>query len=117
MHGQKFQTVDLPNGMNGRFGPVSCRQMEKQNLIDSHINDRLGLLQQHEIEQDQLYGDGAYITPELSHIQTRYPYLHLTPRQSGKFCSKLMQSDSRSSGITVSFTLSSRPWISPISSK
>jgi hypothetical protein len=82
MHGQKFKTVDLPNGMNGDvFGPVSCRQMDKQNLIDSHINDRLGLLQQHEVEQYQLYGDGSYITPELSHIQARHPYLHLTLRQ------------------------------------
>jgi hypothetical protein len=49
LHGMKWQTIDLPNGMNFHvFGPVSVRHRNIYTLITSDINELLRQLQLNE---------------------------------------------------------------------
>lgn len=62
MHGMKYQTVDLPNGMNMHvWGPISVRHNDLTSLRDSHINDLLVDLQHDRDYQWVIYGDSAYV--------------------------------------------------------
>jgi hypothetical protein len=70
IHGLKFQTIDLPNGMTAHsFGPMSVRHNDSHSLIASDINAKLALLQAHDVIQYILFGDSAYHM--LSHIMSK----------------------------------------------
>jgi hypothetical protein len=73
LHGMKWQTVDLPNGMNFHvWGPISIRHPDIISLRESHINDLLQGLQLGEDVQYVIYGDSAYIYVPDSHVLARH---------------------------------------------
>lgn len=83
MHGMKWQTVDLPNGMNFHvFGPVCLRHNDLYTLAESDINNKLAQLQMNEPIQFFTYVDSAYMIVYYSHIKARYNEEPITPRQS-----------------------------------
>jgi nuclease HARBI1 len=82
VHGVKFQTVDLPNGMNAQIsGPYSCRRNDLFTLRDSNLNQKLSDLQRNEIVQYKVYGDSAYIVLSESHIRARHHNVNNTERE------------------------------------
>ena len=82
LHGMKWQTIDLPNGMNFHvYGPVSVRHNDLWTLRHSDINEKLRLLQIHEPIQYRIYGDSAYVHLNKSHMRARHLYQALTPRE------------------------------------
>jgi len=82
LHGMKWQTVDLPNGMNfNAWGPISIRHPDVTSLDDSHLNDKLVNLQLGEHMQYAVYGDSAYIVVPDSHILARHNSHPNTPQQ------------------------------------
>lgn len=81
--GMKYQTVDLPNGMNLHvWGPISVRHNDLVSLHDSNINNRLVQLQLGEDLQWVIYGDSAYIHVPDSHILARHHNELNTDRQT-----------------------------------
>ena len=55
-HGLKWQTVDLPNGMNFHvWGPVSLRHCDLYTLSESDINNKVAALQVGELFQYFMY--------------------------------------------------------------
>lgn len=73
LHGMKYQTVDLPNGMNMHvWGPISVRHNDITSLRDSNLNDLLIALQLGREHQWVIYGDSAYIHVPDSHILARH---------------------------------------------
>lgn len=83
MHGMKYQTVDLPNGMNMHvWGPISIRHNDLTSLRDSHINDLLVDLQHDREYQWVIYGDSAYVHVPDSHILARHHNDNNTERQT-----------------------------------
>jgi DDE superfamily endonuclease len=82
LHGMKYQTVDLPNGMNLHvWGPISVRHNDIVSLHESKINDLLVELQLGDELQWIIYGDSAYIHVDDSHIHARHHDEDLTDRQ------------------------------------
>jgi hypothetical protein len=62
LHGFKWETMDLPNGMNAfAWGPVSCRHNDLWTLRESRLADLLEELQQDEALKYCTYGDSAYV--------------------------------------------------------
>jgi len=61
LHGMKFQTVILANGMDFQVdGPVSVRHNDNYNLDRSDIENQLHLLQVNERLKFKILGDSAY---------------------------------------------------------
>jgi nuclease HARBI1 len=81
-HGLKFQTIDLPNGMNANvYGPLSCRRNDLLLLGRSGLNEQLAGLQRGQYIQFKIYGDSAYIPLGLSHVRARHENAVMTPRE------------------------------------
>jgi nuclease HARBI1 len=69
----KYQTVDLPNGMNIHvWGPISVRHNDLVSLHESEINNKLVQLQAGEEHQWVIYGNSAYVHVDDSHILARH---------------------------------------------
>jgi len=82
MHGMKWQTVDLPNGMNFHvWGPVSLRHNDMYTLHHSHINDLLTALQANDVLKFAIYGDSAYCITLYDLILARHDNPVNTPRE------------------------------------
>lgn len=78
----KYQTVDLPNGMNMHvWGPISVRHNDLTSLHEPHLNDLLVQLQLGQGYQWVLHGDSAYIHVSDSHILARHHNDENTERQ------------------------------------
>jgi hypothetical protein len=61
LHGLKWQTVDLPNGMNFEvWGPASVRRNDNFTLHRSKIEEKLEQLQLPNLLKFKLFGDSAY---------------------------------------------------------
>ena len=90
-HGLKWQTVDLPNGMNFYvWGPVSIRHNDLYTYSRSEVNENLCRLQAGEQRQYKAYGESAYY-PD-THLRTRHNYENLTTdtrKQSHVFLSRV----------------------------
>lgn len=83
LHGMKWQTLDLPNGMNFNvWGPISVRHNDITSLHDSNINEKLVELQQGREHQWVIYGDSAYVHVPDSHILARHHNIINTDRQN-----------------------------------
>lgn len=73
IHGLKFQTVDLPNGMHYNvYGPVSVRHNDLYTLHHSNINNRIKEAQGDSQLQYVCYGDSAYTVVNNSHVKSRF---------------------------------------------
>ena len=73
MHGMKWQTIDMPNGMNFHvYSPMTVRDNDLDALESSKINDKLVELQTARRNQYYIYGDSAYINITDSHIHARF---------------------------------------------
>jgi hypothetical protein len=73
LHGMKYQTISLPNGMTFHvYGPVSARQSDLFTLEHSHINQRLALLQANRPRQFAVYGDGIYVVAVDTHVKAKH---------------------------------------------
>jgi hypothetical protein len=73
LHGMKWQTVDLPNGMNFHvWGPISIRHNDLNSLYDSEINRLIVELQLGNNLQWVIYGDSAFIYVPDSHVFARH---------------------------------------------
>ena len=82
LRGMKWQTVDMPNGMNFNvWGSISIRHPDCVSLEDSNLNDKLVELQLGNLMQYVIYGDSAYIYVNDSHILARHHIQPLTARQ------------------------------------
>ena len=82
IHGLKYQTVDLPNGMNAHvYGPLSCRRNDLLCLGRSNLNEKLHELRRYRLIQYKVYGDSAYIPLTLSHVRARHSNAVNTPRE------------------------------------
>lgn len=80
LHGMKWQTVDLPNGMNFHvWGPVSIRRCDLFTLSASDINELIANLQVGDLYQFVMYGDSIY--PWDTHLRARHVGDNLTARQ------------------------------------
>jgi len=80
LHGYKWQTIDLPNGMNFHvWGPVSVRHNDLYTLSHSNVNDLLRDVQLGRDRQYKIYGDSAYY-PD-THMRCRHDYDDLTYRE------------------------------------
>ena len=61
LHGLKWQTVDMPNGMNfDVWGPVSVRRNDNYSLNHSRIEDKMRALQAGQPLLFKILGDSAY---------------------------------------------------------
>jgi hypothetical protein len=82
LHGMKYQTVDLPNGMNFHvYGPVSVRHNDIFTLHHSNINGTIAQLQAGEEFQYVVYGDSAFVIVMDTHVKARHTGDGLTARQ------------------------------------
>jgi len=83
LHGMKWQTVDLPNGMTYHaWGAISVRHNDMYSLRHSGINDLTAQQQLHNALQYFIYGDSAYMTLDTSHIRARHNYAINTVRET-----------------------------------
>jgi hypothetical protein len=73
-HGLKWQTVDLPNGMNLHvYGPVSCIHSDIYTLQWSEIDGKMAAAQILRAITFALYGDSAYrLATHQNHIMCRH---------------------------------------------
>lgn len=82
LHGLKYQTIDLPNGMNYHvYGPVSVRHNDMYTLFQSNINEKIANAQEGNELQYVVYGDSAYIVVVNTHLKARHNNEHNTARQ------------------------------------
>ena len=82
LHGMKWQTVDMPNGMNfAVWGAVSCRHNDLFTLLHSDLNNKLSTVQVGNAMQFKIYGDSAYVHLLESHILARHNYEVNTPEE------------------------------------
>ena len=70
LHGMKYQTINLPNGMIMDAFGGSMRRNDNQYLNASHILDRLATLQLNDLQQYVIYGDSAFGWD--THLRSRY---------------------------------------------
>jgi hypothetical protein len=76
-HGLKWQTVDLPNGMNYHvWGPVSLRHNDLYTYGLSDINNIIANSQAGNALQYRIYGDSAYAVLIESHMSYAMPNAH-----------------------------------------
>jgi hypothetical protein len=80
-HGLKWQTIDLPNGMNFKVdGPFSCRDNDITTLNSSAILLKLQvLLEMNQLHFYRIYGDSAYIVIDEGPLSARHQ--NPNPRQ------------------------------------
>ena len=80
-HGMKWQTIDLPNGMNFKAdGPYSCRDNDITTLHSSDILLKLEvILQLYQLQFFRIYGDSAYIVIDQGPVSARHQ--NPSPRQ------------------------------------
>jgi len=72
LHGMKWQTVDLPNGMNYHvWGSVSVRHNDMFTLRHSNINHLIAQAQLANLLQYNIYGDSAYCALGTSSCSTQ----------------------------------------------
>jgi len=82
LHGIKWQTIDLPNGMNFHvFCVGSLRRNDLESLEESRVNEKLQNLQLGQELQWVVCGDSAYVFVSDSHILARHNNAHNTPRE------------------------------------
>lgn len=66
LHGMKFQTVTLANGMDLHvYGPLSCRNNDLTSLENSDIENLFRDLQQDDAILYKLFGDSAYVETDV----------------------------------------------------
>ena len=66
LHGMKWQTVVLANGMDLQvYGPLSVRQNDLDTLVLSNIEEDLKILMQEDEIKYKLFGDSAYYDSEI----------------------------------------------------
>jgi len=83
LHGMKWQTVDLPNGMNYHcWGGFSVRHNDLYSLRHSDINEITATAQAGQLLQYFIYGDSAYCSLQNSHIRARHDYALNTMREN-----------------------------------
>ena len=83
LHGMKYQTLDMPNGMNLHvWGPISVRHNDLTSLRDSDINQKIVDMQINQPFQWVIYGDSAYVHVPDSHILARHHNENNTDRQN-----------------------------------
>jgi len=81
LHGMKWQTVDLPNGMNFHvFYAGSVRHNDLESLHDSRIEQLIADLLAHDFQWG-IYGDSAYIFCPEPHILARHNNAANTARE------------------------------------
>jgi hypothetical protein len=69
LHGMKWQTVDLPNGMNFHaWGPFSVRHPDLFSVRHSTTNEIIAGMQEGREMQYRIYGDSACIVLSSSHV-------------------------------------------------
>jgi hypothetical protein len=82
LHGLKWQTIDLPYGMNYHvYGPSSLRRNDLWQYHESNINQKLATTQIWRQNQYKIYGDSAYIVLNDTHIRARHHHDNLSPRE------------------------------------
>ena len=82
IHGLKWQSVDIPNGMNFHvYGPLGVRRNDLTSARWSDINDKLAALQEAEGQQYVVYGDSAYLFVNYSYVRARHNHSPNTPRK------------------------------------
>ena len=85
LHGLKWETVDLPNGMIAfAWGPVSVRHNDLFTLRHSKLNDLIRDCQLGLAVQYAIYGDSAYQHCRLSHLRARHNYDDITPHEQSE---------------------------------
>jgi hypothetical protein len=85
LHGMKWQTVDLPNGMNAHvWGACSVRHNDIWMLNHSNLNDIVAAAQAGQQVQYNIYGDSAYMNLDKSHLRARHNYEELTDRETAE---------------------------------
>jgi len=83
LHGLKWQTVDLPNGMNAHvWGACSVRHNDIWMLNNSNLNAIIAAAQMDQPHQYCIYGDSAYATLYQSHRRARHNYDDLNDREN-----------------------------------
>ena len=66
LHGLKWQTVDMPNGMNfDVWGPISVRRNDNYALHHSDIENKLRTLQQDQQLKFAMLGDSAFSNSDV----------------------------------------------------
>jgi hypothetical protein len=67
IHGVKYQTVELPNGMcMDSYGPVSILHSDPELVTLSNLEEKLTALSEDTVKQYVIYGDGIFAhTPHL----------------------------------------------------
>jgi nuclease HARBI1 len=82
LHGLKWQTIDLPNGMNFHVsGPFSVRDNDLITLRDSEILEKLeALLNIYHLTNYRIYGDSAYVVIHVGNLSSRHQ--NPNPRES-----------------------------------
>lgn len=66
LHGMKFQTITLANGMDfSVFGPISCRNNDLVSLNKSNIEADMKTLQIRDDIKYKIFGDSAYIANDV----------------------------------------------------
>ena len=82
IHGMKWQTIDLPNGMNFHvYGPISVRRNDLTSARWSRINTKMQMLQVNDEYKYCVYGDSAYLLVSYDFVQARHNNAANTPRQ------------------------------------
>jgi hypothetical protein len=82
LHGIKWQTVDLPNGMNAHvWGACSVHHNDLWMLNNSNLNDIIAATHVGMRVQHCIYGDSAYANLDKSHLRARHNYEVLTDRE------------------------------------
>ena len=70
IHGLKWQTIDLPNGMNFHvYGPISVRRNDLTSARWSQINAKLDRLQAMSEYKYVVYGDSAYLLVSYNYVK------------------------------------------------
>jgi hypothetical protein len=83
LHGMKWQTVDIPNGMvYHAWGAISVRHNDLYSLRHSNINDQIAAAQLGHALQFYTYGDSAYMNLDTSHLRARHNYEQNTVREN-----------------------------------
>ena len=74
LHGLKWQTIDLPNGMNFKVdGPFSVRDNDLTTLHNSDVLVKLeALLNVHDLNMYRIYGDSAYVVVNEGPLSARH---------------------------------------------
>jgi hypothetical protein len=66
LHGMKWQTVILANGMDFEvWGPASVRHPDAYTLNHSNIEEKLEILQRNKLLKYKMYGDSAYFDDDF----------------------------------------------------